>query len=496
MSTRSETWSACDNNWINEGAAHNVKIGTRVSLFISLLILVMVAGISAVFYFSERKVLVTEIQKRPLILVQNLRQVAQEWQTIKDDIMLLNYLKLLRKTEGVRYGMVTRRDGTVLAHTDSAQWDKVLADPVSGQMAKLVGLRQNVTADETGHPVVDMAMPIGAESPDLLVRVGFSKEYIDSQVDVVMAAHRKRLLVIFAVALLLGMALSLGLARTLIRPIRRLAEATAIIGRGKLDHVIPADSKDELGSLARDFNKMAVQLKELDQMKKDFVSNVTHELRSPLHSSRLYLGLFFKGGAGELTPKQKEYLQIIDNNTVRLARFIDDLLDLAKMERGKLEIQKQEFGLTDVFKEMQSMFMPHAEQKKINFEIQPTEKTPKVYGDPERTRQILINLLSNAFKFTPENGTIRIGAAVKDEKVAVSVSDSGMGIPADQLESIFNKFEQVKGVRTKLGSQQKGTGLGLAIVKSLAEAQGGTIRVESQLGKGSDFIFTVPLPKK
>ncbi len=472
-----------------------MKIGTRVSLLISLLILVMVAGISGVFFYSEKKVLVSEIQNRPLILVQNLRQVAQEWQTIKDDIMLLNYLKLLRRTEGVRYGMVMRRDGTVLAHTDSAQWDKVLADPVTKQIAGVNGFRQSVTADDSGHPVVDMALPL-MDSQDLLVRVGFSKEYIDSQVDEVMSAYRKRLMVIGAVALLLGLALSLGLAQTLIRPIRRLAEATAIIGRGKLDHVIPEDSKDELGSLARDFNKMAVQLKELDQMKKDFVSNVTHELRSPLHSSRLYLGLFFKGGAGELTPKQKEYLQIIDNNTVRLARFIDDLLDLAKMERGKLEIQKQEFGLSDVFKEMQSMFMPHAEQKKIKFEMLPVEKTPKVYGDPERTRQILINLLSNAFKFTPENGTIRVGASVLDEKVAVSVKDSGMGIPSDQLDSIFNKFEQVKGVRTKLGSQQKGTGLGLAIVKSLAEAQGGTIRVESELGKGSDFIFTVPLPKK
>jgi signal transduction histidine kinase len=302
-------------------------------------------------------------------------------------------------------------------------------------------------------------------------------------------------MVLCALALLFGLGLSLGLAQTLIRPIRRLAEATAIIGRGKLDHKIPEDSKDELGSLARDFNKMADQLKELDQMKKDFVSSVTHELRSPLHSTRLYLGLFFKGGAGELTQKQKDYLQIIDNNTVRLARFIDDLLDLAKIERGKLEILKQEFPLADVFKEMQAMFMPHADQKKIQFELAQVEGQ-KAFGDPDRTRQVLINLLSNAFKFTPENGSIRVNSATVDDKVTITVKDSGMGIPADQLDNIFNKFEQVKGVRTKMGSQQKGTGLGLAIVKSLVEAQGGTIRVESQMGQGSSFIFTVPLPKK
>jgi signal transduction histidine kinase len=470
-----------------------MKIGTRVSLMISLLILLMVAGISTVFFVAEKKVLVTEIQNRPLILVQSLRQVAEEWRAVRDDIMLLNYLKLLRKTEGVVYGMVARRDGLVMAHTDNAQWDTTLADPDSKRILATQGLSQSVVKEPAGRAVMDLALPLGQAGPDMVVRVGFSKEYIDAQVAAVLGQHQKRIFIISAVALILGLLLSMGLAQTIIRPIRKLAEATAIIGKGKLDHSIPVESKDELGSLARDFNKMAEQLKELDQLKKDFVSSVTHELRSPLHSSRLYLGLFFKGGAGPLSEKQTEYLKIIDNNTVRLARFIDDLLDLAKIERGKLEVQKQEFSLVEVLADMRTMFMPHSDQKKIIFDIQPAESLPKVYGDPERTRQILINLLSNAFKFTPEGGTIAIESAVNDGKVSLAVKDSGQGIPADQLDSIFNKFEQVKGVRTKMGAQQKGTGLGLAIVKALVEAQGGSIRVESELQKGSRFIFTVPL---
>ncbi|MGQ0645153.1 MAG: HAMP domain-containing sensor histidine kinase [Elusimicrobiota bacterium] len=453
-----------------------MKIGAKVGLTTGALTLLLVGATSALFFYLEKRALSEEIQNRPQILVQTLRQIAQESLSQNDDILLLNFLRLIRKTDGVVYGLVADGEGNILAHTDTGRLGTKTAD--------------SEKPDAPG--VVALSLPLEGSPPGGVVRLGFSEAYVDGLVRSVVAAHQKRALGVTAGALALGLLLSLVLAGTLVRPIRRLAEATAIIGKGKLDHVIPVESSDELGALAKDFNKMAEQLKELDQMKKDFVSSVTHELRSPLHSTRLYLGLFFKGGTGPLNPKQEEYLKVIENNTIRLARFIDDLLDLAKVERGKLEVQRQEFALPGLLDEMRAMFMPHAEQKKIRFETSAADGLAPAMGDPERTRQILINLLSNAFKFTPEGGVVTLIAAGANGGLAVSVKDTGMGIPPDQLDSVFNKFEQVKGVRVKMVGQQKGTGLGLAIVKALVEAQGGKISVESVLEKGSTFRFTLP----
>lgn len=465
-----------------------MKIGTRVNLMMSLLIVLMVAGTSAVVFVAEKRTLTHEITERQAAQVKNLRQVAQEYQTLKDDIFLLNFMKLLRKTEGVNYGMVFTSEGQVVGHTDIALIGSKTMPPAGSQIPAPDQIRRDISIDAAGRPSVEMT----AAGPEIFARIGFSKIWMDQQVGTALALHRRRLLLVTAAALLVGLILTAGFSRTISGPIQRLAEATSIIGKGKLDHKIDIKSADELGTLAQDFNNMAEQLKELDQMKRDFVSSVTHELRSPLHSTRLYLGLFFKGGAGELTDKQKEYLKVIESNTLRLTRFIDDLLDLAKLERGKLEVQKQEFTLNEVLKDMKAMFLPHSDQKKIKFDVPDAETLSPVMGDAERTRQILINLLSNAFKFTPEGGTIAIDAQRENGHVKVSVQDTGLGIPKDSLEKIFEKFEQVKGVRNKLMGQQKGTGLGLAIVRALVEAQGGKIWVESEPNKGSRFIFTIP----
>lgn len=472
-----------------------MKIGTKVSLLTSLVVLLVVVGISAVLFYSERKVLIGEIENRHLDLVKTLRQAAEESRLIKDDILLLNYLKLVRKTEGVNYGMVLDRSGRVLFHTDTALWGLQLDDRPTKEILATKTLTRREIADAGQGPALDIVLPVGEVAPELLVRVGFSKEHVDRQIGAAIAAHQKRFAYIAVAALVLGLVLSLALAQTFLRPIRHLAEAAAIIGKGKLDHTIPVTSKDELGRLAHDFNAMAEKLKELDQLKKDFVSSVTHELRSPLHSTRMYLGLFHKGGAGELTDKQKSYLKVIEDNTTRLGRFIDDLLDMAKIERGKMEVQKQPFDLGPVLEEARVLFVPQADEKKIAFEVPAAAAWPRLLGDADRTRQVLINLLSNAFKFTPAGGKISVQGQARNGHWAVSVRDTGAGIPEDQRDKIFEKFEQVKGVREKLAGGQKGTGLGLAIVKGLVEAQGGTIRVESELNKGSCFTFTIPLAK-
>jgi signal transduction histidine kinase len=242
---------------------------------------------------------------------------------------------------------------------------------------------------------------------------------------------------------------------------------------------------------------MGDKLAEVDRMKQDFVSNVTHELRSPLTSLRGYTDLLLKGTAGELNTLQKDYVSVVKNNSVRLGRFIDNLLDVAKIEAHKLKLAPEPTDVFEIAHEMEVLFKPQLDEKKIKFLNGVPRSMGKAYVDKDKFAEVLINLTSNAIKFTPENGHIRIAAQERGDMILVGVEDSGVGIPANMKDKVFNKFEQVK--RTEgLARSQKGTGLGLTIVKGIIEAGGGKIWVESpgSSGKGTTFFFTVPKWRK
>jgi signal transduction histidine kinase len=246
--------------------------------------------------------------------------------------------------------------------------------------------------------------------------------------------------------------------------------------------------------LADEFNLMAAKLNELDQMKQDFVSNVTHELRSPLTSIRGYLELLANDPENPPSDLQKDYLSVIKNSAVRLSRFIDNLLDVAKIESQKLKLTPEILDLHVAAHEMEVLFKPQVNDKRITFRNTVLKTAPKVVVDKDKFAEILINLISNAIKFTPENGTVIIEASEGPNYVEVRVQDSGVGIPKEMIGKLFNKFEQVKSTQG-LARNQKGTGLGLAIVKGIVEAHGGKIWITSpapNATKGTVFHFTVP----
>jgi len=205
----------------------------------------------------------------------------------------------------------------------------------------------------------------------------------------------------------------------------------------------------------------------------------------------MYVDLFLEGAAGELTEKAKKFLKIMERSSNRLSRFIDDLLDMAKIERGKMEIKKESLEILPIVSETVELIKPQADEKDIEIAMNIPDNLPLVSVDGDRTRQIITNLLSNSVKFTPEKGKISIKIQDEKECLQLSLSDTGIGIPPEQIRKIFDKFEQVKEVRERVKGP-RGTGLGLAIVKSLVEAQGGKIWVESEVDKGSTFYFTLP----
>ena len=253
-----------------------------------------------------------------------------------------------------------------------------------------------------------------------------------------------------------------------------------------------------LKDFADKLEKANQELRKIDAMKSEFVSVASHELRTPLAAIKNSVQLMLSGKTGEINENQVKFLSMAERNINRLTNILNDLLNLSKIESGKIELKFEDIELKGLIELTASSLRIQADGKSIQIEVEVPEQLPAVYGDPEKIEQILTNIIGNSIKFTAEGGKILITAKLlSPEKeggprhtVAVYVKDTGIGIPPEHLEPIFEKFHQVEG---SLHRSVSGTGLGLAITKGLVEAHQGKIWVESEVGKGSTFTFTLPI---
>jgi PAS domain S-box-containing protein len=231
--------------------------------------------------------------------------------------------------------------------------------------------------------------------------------------------------------------------------------------------------------------------KEQEQIKNDFLSIVSHDLRTPLTAIKGYAATLLRFEDRLTAELKKESLSAINSEMDRFARMLDNLLDLSRIEAGKLNIHLMPFDLKEIAYKVADVFKISTQNHK--FDLRFPNDYPKAYGDPDQVEQVINNLVSNAIKYSPTGGTIHIEGKVKDGKVILSVKDEGVGIPEEQLQKIFERYHRVDTKATRLVS---GTGLGLFISKKLLEAQGGEIWVKSQVGKGSTFSFSLPIAKE
>jgi DNA-binding response OmpR family regulator/two-component sensor histidine kinase len=228
-------------------------------------------------------------------------------------------------------------------------------------------------------------------------------------------------------------------------------------------------------------------------MKDEFVSLVSHELRTPLTSIKGYVDLLIDGDAGEVTEEQKEFLDIVKSNSDRLVMLVNDLLDVSRIEAGRINLRLQPVDLAGSIDEVAASLQPLIEQKGQSLKLELPEDLPQVMADRDRVVQIMTNLLSNAHKYTLEGGAVTVRAHDGENEVQVEVSDTGVGMTSDDLDKLFAKFFRAQNPATQNVS---GTGLGLNIVRSLVEKQGGRIWVTSEPMKGSTFSFTIPTDGK
>jgi len=231
------------------------------------------------------------------------------------------------------------------------------------------------------------------------------------------------------------------------------------------------------------------ELERANRLKSEFLASMSHELRTPLHTIIGFSELLGEELEGPLNEKQHRFVQHIHKDSLHLLELINDVLDISKIEADRLELRPEAFDFTALIAESLASVRSLAEAK--SHILESASNVPRaVEADRLRIKQVLVNLLSNAIKFTPEGGRIGVDARVQESAVVVSVSDTGIGIPPEEHESIFDKFHQV-GATTK--GVREGTGLGLAITKRLVEQHGGSISVQSKPRQGSTFVFTLPL---
>ncbi len=248
-------------------------------------------------------------------------------------------------------------------------------------------------------------------------------------------------------------------------------------------------TNESIKILYKELEKKNKELQKLDQLKSDFVSTVSHELRTPLAITTEGLSLVLDGVLGPLTEKQKKILTTGKRNIERLHTIINDLLDISKIEAGKIEIKSGFIDFRKILINHLESFQSVVNAKKITLQSSLPKAAVYLYIDEDKIIQVMNNLLNNAVKFTPEGGGIMVGMTVNRDEVLVSVKDTGVGINEEDMTRLFEKFQQFSRAP---GPGIKGTGLGLAICKSLVELHGGQIWAESRVGKGTTFFFTIP----
>jgi two-component system, sensor histidine kinase len=439
----------------------------------------------------ERDALVEQRASVAEVLASNLSPSL----VFNDPVSARSLLASVRRLQGVSEAYVLRKDGRVFvsdglretARRRSASWT-----------GGLPGSRVRGDILETRAPIE-------------LGGVRFGELVLVSRLDGLHRAMVQNIVasgLFFLVATAMSLFAGAKLIDLIIRPVRRLSEAIAHVrDAGDFSARVETQSEDEFGRLTENFNALFRELGERDgalrrslvelteardeaetanAAKSDFLANMSHEIRTPLNG---VLGMTQAMAVDELSQIQRDRLDVIRQSGESLLAILNDLLDLSKIEAGKLELEEIEFDLDEIARGVYATFTALANRKGLSFSLDVAQARGVYRGDPTRVRQILYNLVSNALKFTTE-GEIRVSAVYDGTQLTITVADTGIGIPSDVLHNLFRKFAQADTSTTrKFG----GSGLGLAICKQLAEMMGGTITVSSREGGGSTFVFSAPL---
>ena len=383
---------------------------------------------------------------------------------------------------GIRIALVNFR-GTLVAASGPLP-PGVATEP--GVAAALRGtLAHGQLSGESGTRWLYAAAPVGrgaaaGEVVDLLLPL--------RSVEGVFATVRLTLAAALALAAILAAGLVLYLTQALFGPIATMKAVAERIGAGNLRERMP-ERADELGDLARVLNAMARDLNERENVRRDFLANASHELRTPVANMHFTAQALLAGAAND-PARRREMLETIARETDRLARLVRQLLDLLNLQSGRLVLTRSSVDLTELLEAVMARFAVRAEALGVRLEVSPTAGLPPIAGDPDRLAEVLDNLVDNALRSTPRGGIVRLTTDVVDAAIVLTVADTGGGIAESDLPFVFEKFYRGAPARDRATG---GSGLGLSIVKAIVDAHGGRISVDSPPGGGATFVLRLPI---
>lgn len=487
------------------------KIGLLLKYGISLVVLILIMSSMLTFFIilQERVRISGDLKDKGYLIAKNLSYSAQFGVQKNDKKYLKLVLSALKDEYDVVFAQIINSRGQMLAEAYKQKSIKTSVYTVD------VPIESPTTNDTTGEAALKYAGVIGQ------VKIGISLAKVED-------ATNQILNIVFGITL--GISL-LGIVGTFIltkyflaRPLKEFVDGTHRISRGDLAHRIKISSADEIGELADSFNQMAEDLKKIneqlqshaknletkvkertkeleaaldklkvvDRMKTEFLSVVSHELKTPLTPIHEYTSLLLEGVLGHVSEEQKKALETVKRQSTHLSNLMDTVLDISRLEVGKpFPIKKELISFSDILNEIKEAVGADIKKSNLSFEAEIAQNLPTIYADGNAIRRLFLNLIGNAVKFTPHSGKITIKIVPEDHSILCSVSDTGIGLSKEHLEKIFEKFYQVDSSYTR---EAGGLGMGLAIARGIVEAHGGKIWAESKgLGWGSTFYFRLPL---
>jgi signal transduction histidine kinase len=453
-----------------------MSLGSRFTLLIIAVITLTGAVFVGGFLGVEQRFLVEEGRKAHQTATGHLAHLCAESLANHDELGLVNFLKELRRSQDLQEAYCVDVKGKVLAHTDLSFMNRTLdkwktPDMANSPPGKWVYTQ---TAKRNGQTVA-------------LARATYDPEGVQQAVKGRLENMVHRSMKLGAIVLGLALLLAWGTAGALTRPIRKLAQGVRRVGGGDWSARVSEKGPGELGQLAKEFNTMSHRLGDLDRLKDQFINNVSHDLRNPLSAIATSAKML---RTDDLPDASVPLLRVIETAALRLRTMVNNILDTAKMREGRLTYEKSVFHPKKLCEDLIALFEPMAKKAGKTLVLDLAADLPPLHADEEKVLRVLLNLLSNAFKFTKEGDRVSLEAQAKGDWIEFRVSDTGWGIPPDRLPHIFSPFHSTD--NGPGAPPQQGTGLGLSIVKALVEGHGGSVRVNTVVGQGTTFTVTLP----
>ncbi|MBI3296909.1 MAG: HAMP domain-containing histidine kinase [Elusimicrobia bacterium] len=454
-----------------------MRIRSKLILLIGAILLLTAAVNILLSYRMRKKEIAVTSQGLREMVFRNFVVTTREAYRRKDPA-LLDAIFPSQWAPKIAYAYLADADGLFFFHTDPRFRGKRLEE--WSKPPETVELREPVPVDVRGGGTVGLGFT-GLGEKTTLKKV--KRELLTP------------ILIAALVSALLGAATAIVLATLFTRPLSSLARASEEIAKGNFKTQVSVEGRDELGELARVFNSMAVRLAQLDELKDNFLAQITHDLRNPLGAIIGYIELL-RAGEGNLPgPKQTKYLRIVFESAHYLNDLVENILTLTTLEAGRIKLAPQWVDLGHSVGSVSELLRAKALEFGVAVENK-VQEGATVWADEQALRRVLVNLVSNAMKFTPQGGTVSVEYSRDgDSEDRIAVRDTGVGIPADKLDQLFKKFSQIAETQN-VARPSHGTGLGLVICKQFVEAHKGRIWVESEFGRGTTVSFTLPCDRK